>query len=117
MKAFTETLHIVGDYHVHQPIDNPDVLDDYQLPLSGRHVAFIRIFTEKQRNQTNYKYDFSFECTDEESFFDGLELVGEWYLFNSLHRAAEDLSMLIRKGIVYEAAEEAMMTELQRKAA
>lgn len=118
MKTFTETLHVVGDYYSHPRIDNPDVIiDAYEMPLAGRHVSFIRIFTQKQLAQSNYKYDWQFECTDEESFFDGLESVGEWFVFNSLVPAASDLDLLIRRGIVVEAQAEALTTELLRRAA
>lgn len=118
MKTFTESLIICGDYKTHHVIDNPDVIiDPYQLPLRGRHCDHVRIFTERQRGLTSYEYDFEYTCEDEATFFEGLEANAEWFTYNSLYFAADDLRSLITRGIVCEEAEEAIQEELTRRVA
>lgn len=118
MKRFTETLTVVGDYATPITYDNPDViLEEYQKPLRGRHVEFIRIFTERQLRQTSYDYDFRFEANDEEEFFDGLEANAEWFAYDSLRLAAEDLRALIGRGIIVEATASAITDELAQRLA
>ena len=118
MKTFTEELVVVGDYYVHPTHGNPDVIDDpYQMPLAGRHMATFRIFTERQRSLTNYRYDFEFTCTDEESFYEGLEANCEWAIYSSFQQAAGDLEALLRKGIIYEEAHASMQANVLSKVA
>lgn len=118
MKTFTETLIICGDYREPIVYDNPDIIPEpYQRELPGRHCNMVRIFTERQKNLSSYQYDFEFRADDEDDFFDGLEANGEWYTFDSLYFAADDLRSLMTRGIIVEETEESLVAELYKRAA
>jgi hypothetical protein len=118
MKDFTEQLIICGDYRAPTVYDNPDVLiDAYQQDLTGRHCNHVRIFTERQKELTSYEYDFVFRANNEEDFFDGLIANAEWFTFDSLRFASDDLRALSKQGVIYERQEVDMIQSLQERAA
>lgn len=118
MKTFNEPLVICGDYRSPTVYDNPDIIvDAYQRDLPGRHCNHVRIFTERQRRLTAYRYDFEFIAHDESEFFDGFEANCEWATFDSLNFAAQDLRSLMHRGIIVEDSQAVLTLGLYGRAA